>query len=132
MKEIHYKLSVFKVFLLLVLLIGCVYQVLDISYLYFQYKTNINVRLVKESVVEMPALTICTNVSQTIRSDYLMNRFNNESHQRLDKWTQTRQLQSFSLREQLLNATISSDQLFNSCSVLKPIGMYRVLINKIN
>src|SRR5689334_15382699 len=117
MNESHYELSLFNGIFFVSLIIGCVYQVLDISYLYFNYKTVVNVRLGRESIVEIPALSVCTNVSQIIKTDYLEERFPQSVNENTSKWIQTKYLHKLPLREQLLEATTGRDQVLRSCQV---------------
>ena len=128
--ESHYELSLFHGVFISLLIIGCVYQVLDISYLYFNYKTNVNVRLERESIVEIPALSICTNVTQTIKIDYLLERFPQSLDINSSKWIQTKYLQKLSLREQLLDGTVGPDQLLKSCLIMKTMAFENGVVDR--
>jgi hypothetical protein len=122
MKNVKYELTPIYLLFCLILLAGCIWHVLGVSRLYFEYKTNVNVRFERERLVQMPAITICSNVTQTIRRDYLMKRFPLYINKITEKWILTQYLRRLTIREQLLNATVSPHQFFNSCSVMKPIA----------
>ena len=100
--KIHYELSVFNAIIFAILLIGCVYQVLDISHLFFSRQTNISVKLHKDSVVDLPAITICTNVSHTVNARYLEEVFGKDNvNEKTPKWIQTEFLQKLPVKEQV-------------------------------
>ncbi len=122
MKFIEYEILIIRVVICLVSLAGCVWHVSDISQIYFSYKTNVNVRFEREVMIQMPAITLCTNTSFVARQQYLMQKFPNHLNETAQKWAFGKYLRKLSLKEQLLNATISPQQFFNSCSVMKPIA----------
>ena len=47
----------------LLCLVGCVYQAVEISKLYFSYKTTTNVRYEHNNNIELPGISICTTKS---------------------------------------------------------------------
>ena len=59
----------------LVSLSGCLWHLSDISKIYFNYETNVNVNFEREIMVSIPGVTICINVSHTIREDYIKEKY---------------------------------------------------------
>ena len=86
-----------------------------------------NVQFEREAKVELPSITLCTNISYAARYDYLSSKYGQPSANFSDspdqKWLFNEHLRRLPLREQLLNATITGHQFFNSCKVMKPISM---------
>ena len=53
----------------LLCLVGCVYQAVNISKLYFSYKTTTNVRYERNSNIELPGISICTPKSLMFKEE---------------------------------------------------------------
>ncbi|KAF7492294.1 hypothetical protein SSS_08620 [Sarcoptes scabiei] len=122
-------------FVSIVSLFGCIWHLSDVSGIYFAYDTTINVNFEREIMVELPGITICTDVSWTFAKQYadnntdfldLLQSTNEESefefHDRVWK-----RLHNLTLSEQLNRATIDSKQFFNSCLIMKPIDFENVV-----
>lgn len=62
----------------LVSLTGCLWHLMDISNIYFSYATNVNVDFERNPVVEIPGVTICTNVSLAINQGYMRSKYSRE------------------------------------------------------
>ena len=59
----------------LISLVGCLLQLTDVSSIYFAYDTTVNVNFENEIVVQIPGITICTNLSLTVNEDYMLDRY---------------------------------------------------------
>ena len=121
---------VIRILFCLVSLMGCVWQVLDISGVYFAYETTVSVQFKREVIVEMPALTICTNISYAANTTYLRHRYADQLSNITDspenKWIFVQFIRNLTLNEQLMNATIGSHEFIDNCLVLQPIGITQV------
>ena len=99
----------------------------DISKLYFSYKTNVNIQFETEARVELPGVTLCTNTSYVIESEYLRQSFGSHLVDTEERNGTTpamdRYLRNLTLGEQLLNGTVGGKKFFKSCKVMKPISM---------
>lgn len=60
-------------FVSIVSLFGCIWHLSDVSGIYFAYDTTINVNFEREIMVELPGITICTDVSWTFAKQYADN-----------------------------------------------------------
>ena len=49
----------YKILMLILCLIGCVYQMFNLNVIYFSYETTTNVRYEAQSEPYLPAITIC-------------------------------------------------------------------------
>ena len=85
----------------------------DISSIYFAYKTNVNVQFEREVKVQMPAVTICANTSYLTKPEFMNQTLVSQSGSSISY---------LPLGQQLLNATISAQDFFNKCEVMKPIS----------
>ena len=125
-KTIECEVLIIRIVFCVISLMGCVWHVIDISHIYFSYETTVNVQFKREVVVEMPAITLCTNISYVTRYEYLKDRYANELSNTTDtdknKWIFGEYLWKLSLEEQLMSGTIDSANFFNSCTVMKPMG----------
>ncbi|CAG2104716.1 unnamed protein product [Medioppia subpectinata] len=89
-------------------------------------KTIVSVVLETAEVIELPAFTICTNVTNMIDVDYLRHRYPNDTalanitDTNENKWQYNQYLNNLTLEEQLLNGTIGADLFIKSCEVLLP------------
>ncbi|CAG2105146.1 unnamed protein product [Medioppia subpectinata] len=116
----------------LALLIGCIWHIVDISVIYFRYETTVSTVLDIAQVVELPAITICTNVSYVVDADYLRYRYPNDTalanitDTNENKWQYNQYLYNLTLEEQLLNGTIGANRFFNICGVRAPLALSNV------
>lgn len=56
-----------NVFPVILCLLGCSYQVTDISNRFFKYSTNTNIKLLLDNFVASPSVSICFNIIQNMR-----------------------------------------------------------------
>ena len=58
----------------------CLYQTFKLCELYFSYKTIVSMSYQKESIISLPAISVCIRKSLLIRDEYLETIFANKSH----------------------------------------------------
>ncbi|OTF75638.1 degenerin-like protein [Euroglyphus maynei] len=111
----------------LIAFLGCVWQLIDVSRIYFAYDTNVNVMFEREIKVEIPGVTICANLGMIANEDYLRENYRS----RLESMPEyperkyrayKKLLRNLTLDEQLNRATISAKQLFHECRIMTPIA----------
>ncbi|CAG2104717.1 unnamed protein product, partial [Medioppia subpectinata] len=116
----------------LALLMGCIWHIVDISVIYFRYETTVSIVLDRAQLIELPAITICTNVSHVIDTEYLRHRYPNDTalvnitDTNENKWQYRQYLLNLTLEEQLLNGTIGANRFFNICGVRAPLALSNV------
>ena len=87
--------TIFKVLCLM----GCVYQSLRISKLYFSYETITNVKYESENRIDLPGITFCYNKLNQIKHEYKA-KFINESVEHLQN-LQNHEINRLTIQEQL-------------------------------
>ena len=138
-------IGLFHSLIFLISLVGCLWQLTDMSNIYFSYETNVNVKFERETMVQIPGITICTNLSLTVNEDYMLDRYpqlrrvpNYEVsrpsrslskclivallYQETKYFVLGKYLKNLTLYEQLNEATMDYRQMFNSCLIMKPIA----------
>lgn len=75
MKCIDVEILLIRTVVSLISLFGCMWHLSDISRIYFSYETTVNVNFEQDSMVPIPGVTVCVNVSKTIREEYFYQRF---------------------------------------------------------
>ncbi|XP_046912658.2 uncharacterized protein LOC124493606 [Dermatophagoides farinae] len=113
----------------LLAVLGCVWQLIDVSRIYFAYDTNVNVMFERETAVEIPGVTICMDLFKVANEEYLEEHYSKqlkqfaEYEEKEDKYGAYEKLfKNLTLYEILNNATHSSETVFNECRVIKPIA----------
>lgn len=53
----------------------CIWQIYDVSLIYFSYSTTVDVRFDDDPVIELPAITIVADISKNIKENYLKEKF---------------------------------------------------------
>ena len=103
----------------------CLFQISDISKIYFSYKTTTFVSYGNQSEISLPAITICTDKQNLLKTEYL-DKILSESNKTQNYRPNENQIQDFlnnmTVREQF-NALLNFKQVFNKCRVFKPIAM---------
>nr|XP_027199509.1 uncharacterized protein LOC113793650 [Dermatophagoides pteronyssinus] len=119
----------------LIAFLGCVWQLIDVSRIYFAYDTNVNVMFEREVKVEIPGITVCANLGMIANEDYLLEHYRS----RLESMSEyperkyrayKKLLRNLTLDEQLNKATISHKQLFHECRIMTPIAFENSTENK--
>lgn len=114
----------------LLALFGCFCHLIAVSRIYFAYNTNMNVIFERETKIDLPAITICTNITKLANENYLLKKYSSELQQS-NEYPQAKYLaygklfKNLTLNEQLNFATISTEQLFYQCKIVKPIAFER-------
>ena len=98
----------------------CLYQISNISKMYFSYKTTTFVSYGNQSEISLPAITICTEKQNLLKPEYL-DKILSESNKTQNK-TIKQILSNMTVREQF-NVLYDFRQLFNECAVINPIGL---------
>lgn len=58
-------LTIIELLLTILLATGCLYHVLSISFMYFNYPTTVTVKVVRSEIIELPSLTVCNILENT-------------------------------------------------------------------
>ncbi|XP_027199513.2 uncharacterized protein LOC113793653 [Dermatophagoides pteronyssinus] len=108
--------------------LGCAWQLIDVSRIYFAYDTNVNVMFERETKVEIPAITICMDLFKVANDEYIEENYSNQlkhfAENKVNKYSAYKKLfQNLTLYELLNNATYSSEKVFNKCRIIKPIAI---------
>ena len=112
--------TIFRFFFSLCLSL-CLYQISDISKIYFSYKTTTFVSYSNQSEISLPAITICTDKQNLLKPEYLSKI--NKTQNNTKNETQIKEfLNNMTVREQF-NALYDFSQVFNLCAVFKTIGV---------
>ena len=98
----------------------CLYQISNISKMYFSYKTTTFVSYGNQSEISLPAITICTEKQNLLKPEYL-DKILSESNKTQNK-TIKQILSNMTVREQF-NALYDFRQVFNLCGVFKTKGV---------
>ena len=110
------KVIKYKIFVRLFCLLGCVYQIYDMSKIYFSYRTSTNVKYKTNSRIELPGITICYNKLDQLINGQLKSKLNRKSHDfgqsALDD------MNKLSIKQQLSEFELYPVKL-NKCEVLK-------------
>lgn len=72
---IEIEVFIIRMIIGLISFIGCVWHVSDVSGIYFSYETDVNVYFERETMVQIPGVTLCMNSSLLVREDYIVKRF---------------------------------------------------------
>lgn len=119
----------------LIAFLGCVWQLIDVSRIYFAYDTNVNVMFIREIKVEIPGVTICANLGMIANETYLQEHYRS----RLESMPEypekkyrayKKLLRNLTLNEQLNKATISHKELLQECRIMTPIAFENSTENK--
>ena len=62
-----------QVILYILCIFGCLYQICEISILYFSYETTTLVKYEIENPISLPAITLCSHKYLFIKEEYLIN-----------------------------------------------------------
>jgi len=105
--------------------IGCLYQILMISIIYFSYETVTDVRYGIDAFISLPAITICTLKSSLMRKDYLQQN----GIQLQDYTSRLDHLNNLTIKEQF-KALYTAEEILNLCYTLGTEGLnHRGLIS---
>nr|XP_046912508.1 uncharacterized protein LOC124493476 [Dermatophagoides farinae] len=116
----------------LLALFGCLCHLIAVSRIYFAYNTDMNVIFKRETKIDIPAITICSNISKMANEVYLLGKYSTKLKQ-MNEYPQAKYLayekllKNLTLNEQLNLATISAEQLFHHCKIVKPMAFERTI-----
>ncbi|CAG2103925.1 unnamed protein product [Medioppia subpectinata] len=93
------------------------------------YETTVSVVLETAQVIELPAITLCTDVNYVTDWEYLRHRYPNNTAlanitgTEQNKWAFNSYLYNLTVEEQLLYGTYGASGFLKFCTVLTPRGM---------
>ncbi len=104
-------------------LTGCLLQIYKISDIYFSYETTTDVRYYKESIISLPAVTICARKYYFASENVLKLIFNNYSIDSSKKQPEIMNyLNKLNIKEQFQTLNSAQKILTENCTVLRTKG----------
>ncbi len=116
------KYSLFRIIFGIICISGCLFQIANISKIYFSYDTTTVVEYEFEKMVSLPAITICFKKEYILRKQNIIRKFPNVTNNNSSDDDLMLYLNKMNLKEQLL-ATLSYEEIFdNKCYAMKTIA----------
>jgi hypothetical protein len=109
---------------------GCLYQIHEISVIYFKYETRTDVKYENEKIIPLPAITFCSIKSYFIKENIYNKIIKNTTE---DKYSHKNLLEALrflnrmSIKEQFEVLLSSSDLSKMDCLIHKPLGLSHLL-----
>lgn len=117
---------------LTICLLGCAYQVIDISHRYFSYTTNSKVKIYIIEVQHIPTLSLCWTLKEPMKP-FLTDRLNGREYHRKVFY----QILKNITVEEIFKLSPHVDTILKACAIRKPGELFgaihgTILLNVIN
>jgi hypothetical protein len=112
--------QIIRYIFIIICLTGCLYQIYEISVIYFSYETTTDVRYEDEAITQLPAITFCVPKVSMIKKEYLNQLVSNLTDPSIEI---SKNFNALTIKEQF-KALYTAEELFNEkCFVRKTYAL---------